>query len=102
MGTVIVAGINVVHTGGDSGSQNIHRSVHIAWRAPNTGAGQLHGAVTHSVNADGGSGKVELAAELYVCAHFVFSSHIHLSSGKVESVSTYVDYRRLPPVASFL
>src|SRR6202162_2262992 len=71
MGAVKIAGINVVHARGDSRSQNLHCSIHVARRAPNAGTGQLHGAVAHSVNVERGSGKVELAAELYPCAHFV-------------------------------
>src|SRR6202522_378518 len=101
MRAVKVAGVNVVHAGGDSRSQNIHRSIQVAWRPPNTGAGQLHGAVAHAVNADRSSGKAELATELYVFTHFVFPSHIHGHLSEMEAFSEYLDYRRLPPVASF-
>jgi len=99
--TVKVTGINVVHAGGDSRSQNIHRSIHVARRAPDPGTGQLHGAVAHAVNAAPSSGKVEWAAELCLCSHFVFSSPVQVRSGNMETVSAYLDYRRLPPVASF-
>src|SRR6204780_5807276 len=101
MRAVIVAGINVVHAGGDSRPQHIHRSIHVARRAPNPAAGQLHGAVAHSVNSARGSGKGELAAELSLYSHFVFSSHLQVRSGKMETVSEYLDYRRQSPVASF-
>src|ERR1700719_2632885 len=49
MGSVVVAGIDVVHAGLYRLSQNSNGGIHILRRSPNARASQLHGAVAHAV-----------------------------------------------------
>src|ERR1700719_1242726 len=50
MGSVVVAGIDVVHTGIYRLSQNSNGSINVAWGAPHFRASQLHGPIAHAVN----------------------------------------------------
>ncbi len=49
MGSVVVAGVDVVHAGLYRFSQNSNGGIHILRRSPDARASQLHGAVAHAV-----------------------------------------------------
>src|SRR6516162_2128217 len=72
MRAVIIAGVDMVHASGDRLLQNRNCSVNIPWRSPDFGAGQLHRAVAHSVEAGRGTRKSECATQLRLFGHFVF------------------------------
>src|SRR6267142_6092505 len=63
MRTVVVAGIDMVHAGGNSLSQNSNRTLHITRRSPHLWTGKLHRAIAHAVQSYRGAGKRKAAAE---------------------------------------
>ena len=68
---VEIARVDVVHAAFDRLAQNGDRRVAILWRAEDVGAGELHGAVAHAVQLDGGAGEGEGAAEVFGQGHGV-------------------------------
>ena len=49
MGTIKVAGIDMVDAGRNGLSQHGQRTVHITWRSPHLWACKLHGAIPHAI-----------------------------------------------------
>ena len=73
MRAVVVAGVDVVHAGGNRFSQNGDRGIHVPRRSEGLGAGKLHGAVAHAVDICGSAGKLESAAKLRRVRHRIAS-----------------------------
>src|ERR1700722_13992775 len=71
MRTVKIAGIDMVDPVRNSLAQNGYGSFNITGRPPHLWPRQLHGAVTHSVQAHRSTGKCEGAAKVYLLCHFV-------------------------------
>src|SRR5262245_19889737 len=71
MGTVIVAGIDMIHAGCYRFSQNSNRTAHIARRSPHLRTGKLHCAIAHAVQAHRGTGECESAAQVHLFRHSV-------------------------------
>ena len=70
-----VAGVDVVHSGGDRLAQNSGSTWDIAWRSPNEFAavlaGKLHGStVAHAVQRNGGVGKAECTFQVLMDLSF--------------------------------
>src|ERR1700722_14484734 len=72
MWTVKVAGIDMVHAGGNGLSQNLDRHVQLTRRPIYVRAGQLHGAVAHALHGHRCFRERERPAELCLCSHSVF------------------------------
>src|SRR6266567_1784793 len=70
---VEVAGVNVVDTGSDGFAQDGDGFRAVAGRAEDVGAGELHCAVTNTVNGERSTGEVECAAELNLLRHICVS-----------------------------
>src|ERR1700758_5108947 len=68
--TVVVAGVDVVHAGLHRLPQNCNGLVAIAWRPKDVRAGELHGAVAHSVNGQRCARQREAACEISQFSHF--------------------------------
>ena len=73
MRTIKVAGIDMVHAGGDRLSQNGDRSVDIARRSPHLRTGKLHRTVAHAVHGHRCAWEGEgCRRELLDCVSFLF------------------------------
>ena len=72
VGAIKVAGIDVVHAGGNGLPQNPDGGVHVARRPPDLRTGELHGAVAHTVHGDGCVREREGAAEIGLFRHCVY------------------------------
>src|SRR4030095_9584039 len=74
MGTVKIAGIDMIHASRYRFSKNSNRTVHIAWRSPHLRTGKLHSAIAHAVQAQRCAGRCESAAQVRLFRHSVSPS----------------------------
>ncbi len=67
--SVEVAGVDVVDSEFDGFAEDGERGIHVPGGAEDVRAGELHGAVAHAIDGEGGSGEGEGAAEVGLCVH---------------------------------